>query len=111
MATILDSLKSINGYPVPLRTFEDVATMRSLDLATEVTSDILISANYRLAKADIMRWISFAPNVNQSGVSFDILYSDRERLREMANTIYGELGDEAYIGEKKVKFGYKGSRL
>jgi hypothetical protein len=69
------------------------------------------SEAYRLAKADLMVWVSFAPNVQENGVSFDLLFSDRTLLREKANRVYGELGDEAFTQEAKSKFGYVGSRL
>jgi hypothetical protein len=111
MASILESLKSVSGYPVPERTLSDVAIKRGLNLADEATPVVLTSSAYRLAKADVLRWVSFAPNVQQADVSYDMLYSDREQLRNQANAIYGDLGDEAYISESKTKFGYKGSRL
>jgi hypothetical protein len=111
MSTILESLKSVSGYPVPHGTFADIAVRRDLPLDGEATRDVLKSAPYRLAKADIMRWVSFAPNISQEGISFDLLYSDREQLRAQANAVYGELGDDAYIPEKKAKFGYRGDRL
>jgi hypothetical protein len=111
MATILDSLKNISGYPVPEETIEDISVGRGLSLGDEATQDVLKSAPYRLAKADILRWVAFAPNVSQEGISFDLLYSDREQMRKQANALYGELGDEAYIPETGAKFGYKGNRL
>jgi hypothetical protein len=111
MATILESLKSINGYPVPERTLADTATKRALNLEDEATENVLKSPAYRLAKADVMRWISFAPNVRQADVQYDLLYYDRQELRKAANAIYGELGDDAFIPETTAKFGYKGSRL
>ena len=110
MTTILESLKSISGYPVPGRTFADIGIKRGLILDDEATEDVLKSPSYRLAKADIMRWVSFAPNVRQADVQYDLLYSDRSELRKAANAIYGELGDEEYI-PVKVKYGYKGDRL
>jgi hypothetical protein len=112
MATILESLKSISGYPVPARTFIDISVKRGLSLDDEATESVLTSAAYRLAKADVMVWVSFAPNVSQADVRYDILYSDREKIRTAANAIYSELGDDAYIPDKlTTKFGYKGSRL
>jgi hypothetical protein len=111
MATILESLKSISGYPVPLRTFTDVSVKRGLNLEDEATDEVLKSAAYRLAKADIMFWVSFAPNISQEGISYDLLYSDRSQMRTNANIVYGELGDDAYIAENKTVFGYKGNRL
>jgi hypothetical protein len=111
MATILESLKSVSGYPVPESTISDVAIKRGLNLAEVATPVALSSSAYRLAKADILRWVSFAPNVQQADVRYDLLYSDRQQLREQSNAIYGELGDEAYISESTTKFGYKGSKL
>jgi hypothetical protein len=111
MATILESLKSINGYPVPAGTFADIAVRRGLSLDDEATQDVMTSASYKLAKADVMRWVSFAPNIQQEGISYDLLYSDRQQLRTFANAVYLELGDDAYIPETRTKFGYKGDRL
>jgi hypothetical protein len=111
MATILESLKSVSGYPVPLSAINDAAVRRGLSLSDTADEEALNSPAYRLAKADIQRWVSFAPNVSQEGTSYDLLFSDRERMREEANAIYGELGDEAYISERKTIFGYKGNRL
>ncbi|MDR1197535.1 MAG: hypothetical protein LBK94_00790 [Prevotellaceae bacterium] len=111
MATILDALKSISGYPVCDAVLQNIATKRGLNLAEEATHDIIVSDGYRLATADVMRWVSFAPNISQEGVSFDMLYSDRQEMRKEANSIYGELNDDAYIAEIKTKFGYKGEWL
>jgi hypothetical protein len=58
-----------------------------------------------------MKWVSFAPNIQQGGESYTVLSPDRERLRKRSNAIYGELGDEAYLPDMKTKFGYKGNRL
>jgi hypothetical protein len=109
--TALESLKSISGYPVPVETLKDVAMKRGLDLASEATPEVRKSAPYRLAMADVMMWVSFAPNVQQGGENYNMLYSDREQMRKQANAVYGDLGDEAYTAESKTKFGYKGSRL
>jgi hypothetical protein len=111
MATILESLKSVSGYPVPEGVFAKAATLRGLTLGDEATEDVFSSAGYRLAEADVLKWVSFAPNIHQADVSYDILYSDRQQMRERANAIYGELGDAAHISGNKTKFGYKGNRL
>lgn len=108
--TVYDSFKTVSGYPIPDAQIRFVATKRGIGLDNMVTPDIAKSDSYRLAQADLMKWVSTAPNISQGGVSFDILYSDRERLREMAEAIYGELGETA-TGDTKPKYGYKGSRL
>jgi hypothetical protein len=108
--TVLESLKDISGFPVPDSTIESMAIKREINLSDTVTKTIIVSNNYRLVKADILLWVSFAPNINQEGISFDISDSDRESLRKMANAVYKELGDDAYIKEN-VGYGYKGDRL
>ena len=111
MATVLESLKSISDYPIQGNALSDIALRRGLNLADTVTESVLTSAAYRLATADILRWVSFTPNVQQADVSYSLLYSDRVQMRALANDIYGELGDGEYIPEYKAKFGYKGSRM
>ena len=80
-----------------------------MNVSEEATKEVRQSDNYRLARADLMLWVSTAPNVSQGGESFDILYSDRERLREQANAVLSEFGEGTEA--KKVKYGYRGNRL
>jgi hypothetical protein len=108
MATIHESLKSINGYPVPESTFIEIATSRDLELTEDATKTVLKSNSYRLAKADVMMWLSYAPDVKQADVSYSFNEDERKALRKAANAIYGELGDDAFTG---TRFGYKGNRL
>lgn len=113
MSTVLELLKGISNYPVPMRTIDRIALKRGVDLNTEATSEIITSKEYELSEADVMRFISTAPNVSQAGISFDTLVSDRNALRVQANLVYKKYGDEMYQpdGEIKAKFGYKGDRL
>ena len=111
MATILDALKSISGYPIPLLTIETIAIKRDINLADTATKEAIAISNYRLATADVMMWVSFAPNVSQGGVDYNMLVTDREKMRAAANAIYGEFNDDAYIPDDKAKFGYKGEWL
>jgi hypothetical protein len=108
--TVLESLKGVNGYPVPEITLSDVADLRGLDLSEEATAAMLGSRSYRLAKADVLMWVSFAPNVQQGDVSYSLLYSDRQEMRSLADAIYDALGDGAYA-RRKTEYGYKGNRL
>lgn len=111
MATILETLNQ--GYPVPMATLERVALVRGVELMTEATTEVLISKVYRLATADIMRWMSTASNVSQAGIAFDLLVSTREDLRKQSNAVYKEYGDAMYEPENStaVTFGYKGKKL
>lgn len=105
--TVLESLKSISGYPVPDSTLTDIAVKRGLELTGETDATLLASAPFLLAKADVLKWISFAPNVSQGGISYSLSDSDKSELRRQANAIYSELKDGSY----KPQYGYKGDRL
>ena len=111
MITILQSLKSVNAYPIPEGVVSGIAGRRGLSLDIEATAELQQSQDYRLAMADVVQWVSFAPNVQQADLHYNLLYSDRVQLRKRANAIYEEFGDNAFIPEIKTQFGYKGTRL
>ncbi len=109
MAKILEALKGINAYPVPLRTLVEVAEGRGLSLDDEATITVLRSKGYKLATADLLLWLSLAPNISQGGQSYSFSEEQRTQLRKRADTLYGECEDEANLS--KPKFGYKGKKL
>ena len=41
MAKVIEALKGLNSYPVPLRTLVETAEKRGLNLDTETTAEIL----------------------------------------------------------------------
>ena len=108
--TILDSLLAISAYPIPMRTVEAVATKRGLDTAAEVQYATFASASYRLASADLMMWLYYAPNVSQGGQSYSLTDAQRADFRRRARAIYDELGDEEGQGSG-IRYGYKGENL
>jgi hypothetical protein len=110
MATVLESLKSISSYPIPQRTIEEISVKRNLTLNDTVSQNILKSTNYMLAKADLLMWLSLAPNVSQGGQNYS--FTDQQRLlfRQRANAIYDMYEDEE-MEVLKPAYGYKGSRL
>ena len=65
--TILDALRSVSAYPIPLRTFSDTAEFRGVELEAEATAQVMTTKAYRLAKADLLLWLTFAPNNSQIG--------------------------------------------
>ena len=112
MKTILHHLKkAVTSYPIPDGVIEDVMATRNVNPIDEFTAQVASTSSYRLVVADLQRWVSTAPNITQGNTAINLLYSDRERLREMANATYKALKDSNYIPDKKVKFGYKGSKL
>ena len=110
MATILEALKGVNAYPVPLRTLVENAERRGLDLSAEATRELLNGADYNLVVADLLLWLSFAPDVSQGGQSFSFTDEQRVQLRNRANALYKEF-DATEAGTPKPIYGYKGNRL
>lgn len=110
MATILEALKGVNAYPVPLRTLVENAERRGLDLSAEATKELLKGADYNLVVADLLLWLSFAPDISQGGQSFSFSDEQRVQLRNRANALYREF-DATEAGTPKPIYGYKGNRL
>ena len=109
MDKILDNLKGINAYPVPLRTFNEIAAGRGLDLKGDTSLEVLRSKGYRLAKADVLMWLADAPNISQGGQSYTFSEEQRANFRRRADAIYAECEEDASLS--KPKFGYKGKNL
>lgn len=109
MATLLDSLKAISAYPIPLRTLTETAERRDLSVTAEATQEVLQSKTYRLAKADLLLWLSIAPDISQGGQSFSFTDEQRKDFKRQAQGIYDVLEPSQKAG--RVTYGYKGSRL
>ena len=110
MAKVIDTLKGINAYPVPLRTLVETAEKRGLDLDGEATAEVLKGKAYNLARADLFLWLSFAPDISQGGQSFSFTDEQRTRLRNQAKALYAEFEPDRSASQKPI-YGYKGSRL
>lgn len=110
MAKVIDTLKGINAYPVPLRTLVETAEKRGLDLDGEATAEILKGKAYNLARADLFLWLSLAPDISQGGQSFSFTDEQRTRLRNQAKALYAEFEPDGAASQKPI-YGYKGSRL
>ena len=109
METILESLKSVNAYPVPLRTLVEIAERRGLSLTSEATQAELRGKDYKLATADLLLWLSLAPNISQGGQSYSFTDEQRQQFRNRANALFDEFGEET--SSVQPTYGYKGSRL
>lgn len=107
MATVLETLKAINAYPIPSSTLTRVATARGLDLAATATKEGMRGGEYRLATADLLLWLADAPNIAQGGQNYSFSEDQRERFRSEGQAILDELEPDA----KHTRYGYKGSRL
>lgn len=51
MATVQESLKGVNAYPVPLRTLVEIAEARGLSLTADATKEVLDGEAYNLSVA------------------------------------------------------------
>ena len=109
MITISEALKGTNAYPVPATKLEEVAVLRGLTLSDTTTQDVLTSRGYKLAKADVLLWLSHAPNITQGGQSYSFTDEQRQQFRNQAKTLYDECGEVS--AATKPIYGYKGSRL
>ena len=100
MAKVIEALKGLNSYPVPLRTLVETAEKRGLNLDTETTAEILKGKAYNLA----------APDVSQGGQSYSFTDEQRTQLRNHAKALYKDFDDDSGSANKPI-YGYKGSRL
>ena len=108
MATILEALKGVNSYPVPLRTITEIAERRGVTLGGSTTMEILKGAAFNLCRADILLWLSYAPDITQGGQSYSFTDEQRTDLRNLAQQLYEEFDEE---NAPKTVYGYKGKRL
>lgn len=109
MATVLETLKGVSAYPVPLRTLIETAELRGLSLEETATQYVMVGKAYKLAKADLLLWLSIAPNITQGGQSFSFTDEQRQQFRNQAKALYDECGEVS--AATKPIYGYKGSRL
>ena len=108
MEIILNALKGINAYPIPIRTLMEVGGKRKVDVYEELNAEVMASRGYNLCRADLLMWLSYAPNVSQGGQSYSFSEEQRLRMRNEAKRLYDEYGEEA---APKTIYGYKGKRL
>ena len=109
MATFIEHLKGVSRYPIPMRTIAEVGERRGIELTAEAAQEDLPGKGYRLAKADLLLWLSLAPNISQGGQSYSFSDEQRRQMRNEANATYQEL--EPARATTAATFGYKGTRL
>ena len=101
MDTVLESLKGVNAYPIPLRTLTSVAGKRGLQLTVDATQEIQKSKAYNLAVADLLMWLSDAPDISQGGQSYSFTDEQRKEFRNRANSLYRDFGADNEAGTPK----------
>ena len=108
MPNVADALRGVSAYPIPARTLGEVAARRGVDLFEEVSPSVVMSAPFRLCHADLLMWLSLAPDISQGGQTYSFTDAQREDMRRRARQEYAEL-DAASV--PKTTFGYKGTTL
>lgn len=109
--TVLEALKGISSYPIPLRTLTTVADKRGLQLIAEATQEVLRGKAFNLATADLLLWLSLAPDVSQGGQNYSFTDEQRKQFRNRANGLYDEYEADDETGASTTIYGYKGDRL
>ena len=109
--TVLEALNGVSSYPIPLRTLTTVADKRGLQLTAEATQEVLSGKAFNLAIADLLLWLSIAPDVSQGGQNYSFTDEQRKQFRNRANSLYGEYDAADETGTPKPIYGYKGNRI
>lgn len=107
MATIVESLRALTAYPIPMQTLVTIAEGRGLMPHDTLIEEVM--ADYRKAEADVYMWLSNAPDVAQGGQNYSFSDEQRRHLRQQATAIYNEVGGAKVV--KHTIYGYKGTRL
>lgn len=109
--TIRESLLGVSAYPIPIFAIEAISLKRKVALDDNYGAEIAASKEYRLALADVYKWLYFAPNVGQGGQSYSFTAEQRDLWKKLAMGIYGEIGDDSDMAGLKSTYGYMGHRL
>lgn len=104
--TVAEYLRGVTAYPVPFRTLSMIAEGRGLEVGKGVGEPRLM----RLAAADLLLWLSAAPNITQGGQSYSFTDEQRKEMKSRAQAVYAELEPDNKALDSVV-YGYKGSRL
>lgn len=110
VVTYLELLKGISAYPIPIRTLIAVSGRWGIALSEEPQAEVLQSREYNLCVAELLLWLSIAPNISQGGQSYSFSEDERKQLRSRAYGIYDAWGVDGKSTPKTL-YGYKGSRL
>lgn len=92
--TILESLKSLSGYPIPQLSLENIVEECGLSVDDTATSALRETKPYKRAKARVYILLSEAPDVSQGGISYSFSDEDKKRFRMQAESLLDEIGDD-----------------
>ena len=94
--TILQSLKSLSGYPIPQLSLENIIEESGLTATAETDEATRSSAPYKRAKAKVYLLLAEAPDVSQGGISYSFSDEDKKHFRMLAQSLMEDAGDDNY---------------
>lgn len=107
--TILESLKSLSGYPLSRLSLTNVAEETGLTADGEATKDVRSSAAFKRAKAKVYLLLAEAPDVSQGGITYSFSDEDKKQFRMQAQALMEEVGDDtSAVGDN---YGWMGEDL
>lgn len=92
--TILESLKSLSGYPIPRLSLENIAEECGLSASEAATEEQRATKPFKRAKARVYILLSEAPDVSQGGITYSFSDEDKKRFRMQAEALLEEIGDD-----------------
>lgn len=109
MKKISELLRSVNSYPIPANIILEAGIKYGLDIEADATPETLKSKEYKLAKADMYKYLAGAPNISQNGISFSFTEDQRSMFLNLSSSIRKEVGVEDK--ESGQGYGYMGEDL
>ena len=103
--TILESLISLNTFPIPQLVIEKICIDRGLEPLGTYLIGVGSSQGYQLAKADTWEWLAITPDLTEQEIGLKISDEVKKGLKAQADTIYGTYGDSKFSG---LRFGFVG---
>lgn len=107
--TIAEALQGVTMYPIPQATLESIALARGIAIDATATQAILKSRSFNLSKADVLLWLSYAPNISQGGQNYSFTDEQRLQYRRGGQRLLNTW--EVEESTATTTFGYKGTRL
>lgn len=107
--TILESLKSLSGYPISRLSLVNIAEEVGLTADGEATEGERKSAPFKRAKARVYLLLAEAPDVSQGGISYSFSDEDKKHFRMQAQALLDEVGDDT--SAISDEYGWMGENL
>ena len=106
--TILQSLKSLSGYPLSQLSLENAIEEAGLTADAVATKAVRGGSAYKRAKAHVYLLLAEAPDVSQGGISYSFSDEDKRLFRTQAQALLDDIGDDSLVSDN---YGWQGEDL